>query len=259
LGGCGINTGNEDGEGGPWPDVYDPCFAMARPQNDSLAMKSLPGAKKSAAIFDLDGTLVDSMPFVVETFIYAIEPFRDRPTTEEVLSQLGGPLDTCLRNLLGAAALDSFPEARKRMLEHEHGQELKLAPFDGARELLESLKAKGVKLGIWTGRDRWSAEKILAAHDFTRFFGSMVCGDDLKSHKPDPAGLLHAIDRVGVKPVEAVFMGDADADVLGGHAAGVHTIFVHHGRVAPAHIHSRAAEVYAEPFDAFAAVARHFP
>ena len=66
-------------------------------------------SKKRAAVFDLDGTLIDSMPFVVETFIYAVEPFRSRPSTEEVLSNLGGPLDTCLRNLLGPVAADSFP------------------------------------------------------------------------------------------------------------------------------------------------------
>jgi beta-phosphoglucomutase-like phosphatase (HAD superfamily) len=54
-------------------------------------------------------------------------------------------------------------------------------------------------------------------------------------------------------------MGDADADVLGGHAAGVHTVFVHHGRNAPVHVHSRASEVYREPGEAYLAVLRHFP
>lgn len=215
--------------------------------------------RKRAAIFDLDGTLVDSMPFVVETFAYAVEPFRARPAQAEVLAALGGPLDACLRNLLGPLADTAFPEARERLRRYEHGQERRLAPFAGARELLAALGAKGVALGIWTGRDRWSAERILDAHGLAAFFGAMVCGDDLDTHKPDPAGLLHAIDLAGATPGEAVFLGDADADVLGGSAAGVHTIFMHHGRAAPAHIHSQAAEVFAGPAEAYAAVARHFP
>ena len=216
-------------------------------------------SKKRAAVFDLDGTLVDSMPFVVETFIFAVEPFRARPSTEEVLSHLGGPLDTCLRNLLGPVAAASFPAARKRLMDHEHGQEEKLPPFGGARELLVSLKAKGAGLGIWTGRDRWSAERMLAVHGLTDFFGAIVCGDDLPSHKPDPAGLIRTISLLRASADETVFIGDADADVIGGHAAGVHTVFVHHGRHAPIHIHSRASEVFREPGQAYRAVLRHFP
>ena len=221
-------------------------------------MKSSPGVRMRAAIFDLDGTLVDSMPFVVEAFIHAVEPFRARPLEVEVLAQLGGPLEACLRNLLGPLAKESLGPAMERLLRYEHGQEQKLMPFAGARELLALLRSRGVKLGIWTGRDRWSAERVLEVHGLAGFFGAVVCGDDLPTYKPDPAGLLRAIELVGSRAEETVFMGDADADVLGGHAAGVHTIFVHHGRFAPAHVHSRAAEVFAEPGEAYEAIIRHF-
>ena len=222
-------------------------------------MPHSPADRKSAAIFDLDGTLVDSMPFVVEAFIHAVEPFRERPTEAEVLEKLGGPLEVCLRNLLGPGGAGSLAAAHRRLLEYEHGQEEKLRPFAGARDLLETLQGRGVKLGVWTGRDRWSAVRILGIQKLTGFFGAVVCGDDLPSHKPDPSGLFRAIELLGSAAQAAVFMGDADVDVLGGHAAKVHTILVHHGRVAPAHIHSRATEVYAEPGEAYRAILRHFP
>ncbi len=221
-------------------------------------MKSPARSPKRAAIFDLDGTLVDSMPFVLETFAHAVEPFCGRLSVGAVLAQLGGPMDACLRNLLGPQADAALPVAKERLLKYEHGQEGKLLPFAGARKLLATLQSRGVKLGIWTGRDRWSAERILEIHALGAFFGAVVCGDDLPSHKPDPEGLLQAIAKAGATAADSVFMGDADVDVEAGHAAGIHTIFVHHGRVAPAHIHSQAAEVFAEPGEAYAAVLRHF-
>ena len=121
-------------------------------------MKDKTGTRKSTAIFDLDGTLVDSMPFVIESFAHAVEPFTGLPTPAEVLAQLGGPMEACLRNLLGSQADQAIGAAKERLLKYEHGQEIKLLPFAGSRELLIELKARGVKLGIWTGRDRWSAE-----------------------------------------------------------------------------------------------------
>ena len=215
-------------------------------------------ARKRAAIFDLDGTLVDSMSFVVETFIEAVGPFRSRPTREEVLSHLGGPLETCLRNVLGPSAAASFPSAMERLTGLQRGREASLVPYEGAKELLAMLASRGAKLGIWTGRDRWSTLRMMDAHGFAGLFGAVVCGDDLPTHKPDPEGLLLAIRQLAVQPHEVVFLGDADVDILGGHAAGVHTILIHHGRVAPAHVNSRAAEIYADPRGAYAAVAGHF-
>ena len=157
-------------------------------------------ARKRAAIFDLDGTLVDSMSFVVDTFIEAVEPFRSRPTREEVLSHLGGPLETCLRNVLGPSAAASFPGAMERLLGLQRGREASLVPFDGAKDLLTVLGSRGVKLGIWTGRDRWSTLRMMDAHGFTGLFGAVVCGDDLPTHKPDPEGLLLAVRQLGVQP-----------------------------------------------------------
>jgi HAD superfamily hydrolase (TIGR01509 family) len=212
-----------------------------------------------AAIFDLDGTLVDSMPLVLEMFAHAVEAYRERPSDDEILSKLGGPLDTCVRNLLGPSASSSLPAAVERMMRFERDHVQELLPFPGARELLGSLRSRGARLGIWSGRDRWSAQKILGEHGLAGFLDALVCGDDLKTHKPDPEGLLRTVALLGAAPEESVFMGDADVDVLGGKAAGVHTIFLHHGRPAPAHILSQAAEVFAGPKGAYAAMLRHFP
>jgi HAD superfamily hydrolase (TIGR01509 family) len=214
--------------------------------------------RKRAAVFDLDGTLVDSMPLVVEMFIHAVVPFRDRPSTEEVFATLGGPLDTCVRNLLGPERASFFPEAKERMLRYEREHVLTMKPFPGARQLLQSLRERGVPVGLWTGRDRWSAEKILGAHGLADFFKATVCGDDLPTHKPDPQGLLRAISLLGADPSDTVFLGDGDADVEGGSAAAVHTVFLHHGRAVSAGVLGLAAEHFPDPASAYAAVLAHF-
>jgi pyrophosphatase PpaX len=212
---------------------------------------------RRAALFDLDGTLVDSMPFVVASFIHAVTPYRARPTEEEVLSRLGGPLETCLRNILGDASPDVFAGARARLMERQSGAEGgAFPPFDGAREALDALQARGVPLGIWTGRDRWSTERILKAQGLSGYFGSVVCGDDLGTHKPDPEGLLRAVRGLGSVPAQCVFLGDADVDIIGGRRAGVRTILLLNGRAAAPEVVLQADECIEGPRDAYAAVLR---
>jgi HAD superfamily hydrolase (TIGR01509 family) len=223
-----------------------------------MAVKDASNQRKRAVIFDLDGTLLDSMPYIVGAFTHAVEPFCPRPTEAEVLCRLGGPVDACLRNLLGAAAKRSLGAARKRLLSYERGRLGELKPFPGVVGLLRKLRARDVRLGVWTARDRRSSEQLIAGNRLGGFFQAVVCGDDLPNHKPDPEGLFRAVRLLGVAPREAIFVGDADADVMGGHAAGVHTIFIHHGRSAPAHIHLRASEVFARPREAYQAILGRF-
>jgi pyrophosphatase PpaX len=238
---------------------YRPLPSDQPPQMVAPSMNSPVGTtRKRAAIFDLDGTLVNSMPLVVAMFSHAVEPYRPRPTVDEILSQLGGPPDTCIRRLLGPEAAESFSPAIARMLQYELDHAEDVVPFDGAMGLLESLRVSGTRLGNWTGRDRHSTISVLEAHRLAPFFGALVCGDDLPSHKPDPEGLLRSLDLLGVKTDQALFLGDSDVDVEGGHAADVCTILVNHGRTVPSLIASRAAEVYDDIKTAYAGVLRHF-
>jgi HAD superfamily hydrolase (TIGR01509 family) len=216
------------------------------------------GIRKRAAIFDLDGTLVDSMPLVFAMFSYAVEPFRPRPTSAEVMDSLGGPPETCIRRLLGASAAPSLPEANARMLAYEQEHFEDVVPFEGSRELLEALHGSGIQLAVWTGRDRHSTTSILRAHGLEPLFGALVCGDDLDSHKPDPAGLLQVLETLGVRPEDTLFLGDTEFDVEGGYGAGVPTIMIHHGRAVASKVAARALAVFEGPADAYAAVALHF-
>jgi len=201
-------------------------------------------------VFDLDGTLVDSMSIVVAGLTAAVAPYRPRPSPEEVMAELGGPSDACVRRLLGsrkhlAAALAAYLDFLRR---HEE----RIRPFRGARRLLADLSRASVPLGIWTGRERASTLVRLEALALGGCFDVLVCGDDLRSHKPDPAGMRRILRRWRLPPTAVVFVGDSDQDLAGGVAAGVAVVTISHGRrIAPALVR-QAFAVEATPAGAYA-------
>ena len=183
-------------------------------------------------VFDLDGTLVDTMPFVLEGLATAVTPYRSRPSAEEVMSCLGGPSDVCVRRLLGGPR--HLPAALSVYLgflrEHDHA----VQPFRGAGALLKFLQSRAVRIGLWTGRERGSTSERLRALSWENVFDPVVCGDDLDSHKPDPEGLLKIVRRWKLAPADVVFVGDSEQDLAGGRAAGVPTVAIDHARrIAP--------------------------
>lgn len=204
-----------------------------------------------AVVFDLDGTLVDSMPLVFAAIMHAIEPFGPR-TQDEIFARLGGPPDRFLATLLDD--VNHLPMARLRLDAYAQQNRHLIRPFAGVNQFLETLRLTGVQPAIWTGRDRESADEILRVHGLEGFFPVVLCGDDLPSHKPDPAGLLEIMRRLGVAPQETLFVGDADVDVLGGVAAGVDTLLIHHGRAVEADVSTRSWHTVLTPEEAFAVV-----
>jgi HAD superfamily hydrolase (TIGR01509 family) len=175
-------------------------------------------------VFDLDGTLVDTMPFVLEGLATAVSPYRPRPTPEEVMRNLGGPSGVCVERLLGGPshrvpALSAYLEFLRQ---HDHAAQ----PFRGVGTLLEQLQSASVRIALWTGRERNSTLERLKMMAWEHCFDPVVCGDDLPTYKPDPEGLLKIIRSWRLAPSQVIFVGDSDQDLAGGDAAGVPTVFI---------------------------------
>jgi HAD superfamily hydrolase (TIGR01509 family) len=204
-----------------------------------------------AVVFDFDGTLIDSLPLVLAAIAHAVEGHGPRPTMA-LFAGLGGPPERFLGPLLDDTR--HLPVALERLARFHRENSHLMRPFAGADAALAALRAAGVPVAVWTGRDRLSAQRLLALHGWQGHFSAFVCGDDFDSHKPDPAGLRAILRALAVAPEEALLVGDADVDVLGGAAAGVPTVMIHHGRaVAPA-VAARAWRLAASPAEAYAAV-----
>lgn len=207
----------------------------------------------STVIFDLDGTLVDSLPLVLSAFGHALGPFAPPPTME-IFSRLGGPPGRIFPSLLGGDR--HLEEAMRRLEAFNQDNQHLIQPFPGVAVVLGQLRARGIALAVWTGRDRESADWLLREHRMAEFFATVVCGDDLPTHKPDPEGLSEILRRLGVSAENALLVGDADVDVLGAAACGVDSVLINHAREVDAAVQSKSWRTVASPFEAYELVLR---
>jgi HAD superfamily hydrolase (TIGR01509 family) len=171
-------------------------------------------------LFDLDGTLVDTWDLYLESYLRTLEPYAGRRLTYDELRALHPTSE------LGALARAVTPErasaAHAEFLGHYralHG-ELFGDVYPGVGTMLDELRLRGVTLGVVTGKSRgaWDVTRPLA--NLGAF--SVFVGDEDVSHpKPSPEGLHVALDRLGVLPGDAVYVGDSVNDALAAGAAGV--------------------------------------
>jgi phosphoglycolate phosphatase-like HAD superfamily hydrolase len=201
-----------------------------------------------AVVFDLDGTLLDSLPLVLRAFSHALSPFGGQPTMD-MFATLGGPPEKVFPSLIADAS--HVPAAMRRLHEFNRENHHLIVPFTGATALLGELRARGVATAIWTGRDRFSTEHLLELHGLHDLVATVVCGDDLPTHKPDSAGMTEILRRLQRQPHEVLYVGDADVDVLGGTGAGVDTILIGRARILSEEVSQRAWRTVESPFEAY--------
>lgn len=204
-----------------------------------------------AVVFDFDGTLMDSLSLVLAAITHALEPFGSRPTSE-IFARLGGPPERFMASLVSDERQVS--SAVRRMEAYHNANGHLIRPFPGAKELLAELHARRLALAVWTGRDRVSTEYLMQTHGLGTYFQTIICGDDLPTHKPDSEGLREILRRLGIGGADTLLVGDADVDVLGGVGCGVNTLLISHARAIPAEIQRQAWRTAESPAAAFRVV-----
>lgn len=176
-----------------------------------------------AVLWDLDGTLIDSIPLIVESFrhTYRVHFGVDDPSIDWVAG-IGRPL----RDQLGDHARDDAElEAMiETYVEHNLTNHDRMAqPFEGAADTVRRLDSEGIKQAIVTGKRRRGTTygvRLLGVGDVLDVW---VCADDVERGKPDPMSVLRALELLEVDASEAIFVGDSPHDMEAGRRAGVKT------------------------------------
>ncbi|MGH7714103.1 MAG: HAD family hydrolase [Gemmatimonadaceae bacterium] len=181
-------------------------------------------ASSFAVLFDLDGTLIDSVELIVSSARYAFAD-RDgrRPTDAEWLTGLGTPLITQFREWARDQEEVARLVVRYREYQLAH-HDILTRPYEGMREALDELRAQGHQTAIVTSKLNALAKRGLGCTGIADCFACIVGCDDTTKHKPDPEPVLVALTKLGVEPSRAAFVGDSPFDMAAGNAAGVYSV-----------------------------------
>ncbi len=221
------------------------------------------------AIFDCDGTLVDSQLAIVTATLAAWNAAGLVPPEPVAIRRMVGlPLTTAIERLLqlggqgreDAGTAERLTDLFKQAFQAERLRSDYEEPplFPGTLQALAALEAAGVLLGIATGKSRRGLDHTLAAHgiDQKRFITLQTA--DIGPGKPHPAMLLRALDESGIQAADAVMIGDTTYDITMARAANMRALAVSWGYHAPAELMiagaDRLVNIMAEVPPAVAAV-----
>lgn len=176
-----------------------------------------------AVIFDLDGTLLNTLGDLTAAVNHALSVCGLPPRTE---AEVRGYVGDGVKQLIARACAPVTDEA---VLEQALAQYLPYyaahnmdftAPYDGLLDLLADLREKGIKTAVVSNKHDHGVQ-ALCAHYFGDLLDLAVGGDDSRPLKPAPDGLLYAMERLSVAPDEVWYVGDSVQDVLTARNAAV--------------------------------------
>jgi pyrophosphatase PpaX len=173
-------------------------------------------------LFDLDGTVIDTGPIILASMRHAAETVVGGTYTDAQLMQaVGGPG-------LEAQMVEELVRVYRAHNEPLHAS---IDCFAGVEDVLLRLKEEGRQLGIVTAKRRATVDLAFARLPIEHFFDVVVGGDETDEHKPHPAPLLLALERLGARPEDTAYVGDSPFDMQAARAAGVTAIGVSWGGI----------------------------
>ncbi|MEU1622359.1 HAD family hydrolase [Streptomyces sp. NPDC005722] len=204
-----------------------------------------------AALFDMDGTLVDTNYLHVVSWWEAFRQAGHVVSMANIHRCIGMGSDHLLERLLGKdrdrSEDDAISDAHKALY-GAYGPAL--APLEGAADLLRAVAARGFRVVLATSADGKELAVMRAALDADDVIADATCKDDVSASKPAPDLVTQALDRAGVPADRAVFVGDTVWDIEAAGKAGVPCVAVLSGGISRAELEEAGAvAVYGDPRD----------
>lgn len=193
-------------------------------------------AKINTLLFDLDGTLVDSVPDLAASVNFALGTI-DHPSREqaEIRQWVGNGVDRLLHRAITASS-DGVADAQlhQRAVQgfefwyrDHYADQSRL--YEGVTELLAALQLRGFKMACVTNKPHPFTLPLLTKFAIDHYFQAVIGGDSTATRKPDPLPLLTALDQLDSTANESVMIGDSINDFLAGQRSGMATIMVSWG------------------------------
>lgn len=190
--------------------------------------------KRDVALFDLDGTVLDTYAPILESMRYATKMvFGEALPDSKLVSMVGQPLVTQMQAFAaergcGSEVADELTRVYREYNERDLDE--KSFPFPGIPEAIASLKNAGFTVGVVTSKRAVLATKSLKAYGLFDAFACVNGAEDSTAHKPDPDPLLTAAKKLGVSPDRCVYVGDSPYDLQAAHAANMPCVGVAWGK-----------------------------
>lgn len=171
-----------------------------------------------AVIFDLDGTLADTLPLCIKAFRHSVEPLINRSVTDEEIIATFGPSEEGTIMALAPNHYDKGVAAYLHYYEHLH--DMCPVPFEGIKELLQTLQQQGVRIAMVTGKGKHSTDISLKHFALTHFFEAIETGSPTGARKAE--GIQIILDGLtDTNKDEVIYIGDAPSDILASRKVGI--------------------------------------
>jgi phosphoglycolate phosphatase len=196
------------------------------------------GQRLAAVLFDLDGTLLDTVADIALALNRTMAEHDCKPLAEDDVRRMIGRGSPILIERAAAAQgriVDAATQAAmtERFFHHygrlEESKEDSAQPYAGAAESLRTLHAAGLRTAVVTNKQHRFAEALLNRLGLAEWVDVVVGGDTCARRKPDPQPLLFACESLHVPPSESLMVGDSVNDVLAARAAGIPIVCVSYG------------------------------
>jgi pyrophosphatase PpaX len=215
-------------------------------------------ARRPTILFDLDGTLVDSIELILNSARYAFQKLeRQCPPDSEWKAGIGIPLFTMFGRYARDAADQTALIAAYREYQLANHDRL-IRCYDDVSSTVETLSRRGHELGIVTSKSEALAMRALAHVGLARFMDTVVGCDASTRHKPDPEPVRIALHRLDCAPEDALFVGDSVHDILAGNAAGVTTVAATWGAFNRADLEAGQPSFYVESISELVGLVERF-
>jgi pyrophosphatase PpaX len=214
-------------------------------------------SRLQAVLFDLDGTLIDSIRLILDSYHHTLTrhnlPAR---TDEDWLKGVGTPLSVQLSEWRESPETLEALIATYREYNLKHHDSM-VTVYPGVLEAVREIKAAGIQTGLVTSKNRHGALRGLKLVGLEALMDVLVCADEVTNPKPHPEPVEKAVALLGADPGSTVYVGDSIHDMHSGRAAGVKTAAALWGPFGRSHLESASPDYWLErPADLVALLVR---